>query len=197
MSTFLEGVEAIRLPCTLALLIPAIITAAAAGHRRVLALAGFAMAATAVIWARFVGTWIDDPTSLLGFLVGLGLAAVLVLLARPATSELAVPGLGAAAGLVAGWLWRPCVGPQLGEIINRAPEDRIGTIAPTAAYVVGVLVLAVAFVIAPNAWPRVRRWFDHPTLRSVAAGLGVLLGLTIAVGWYGDLVAELVRRSTI
>jgi cytochrome c biogenesis protein CcdA len=198
VNTFLEGVEAIRLPCTLALLFPALAVTVASGARRGWALVGFGVGASAVIWARFADMWFGEPSGFVLVIMGAALAGVALAFHRLTVAQAAwVAPLGALAGGVTGWLWRPCVGESLGSIINRAPDDRIGTVVPTAVYVLGVLLVAVAWVVLPAAAPRARQMVDHWITRVVGVGFVVAIGATIAVGWYEDLVAELVRHSTI
>ncbi len=198
MNTFLEGVEAVRLPCTLALLVPALAVALASGPRRPWVLAGFGLGATAVIWARFADVWFASPATLTLVIAGLAVVGAAVALFRLQRTQVAwAPALGATVGAITGWLWRPCVGEHLGSIINRAPDARLGTLVPTAIYILGVLILAIGVALMPAAFPRARAAIDHRRTRVAGLGLAVTIGLTIAVGWYEDIVAELFRRSSI
>lgn len=205
MHIFLEGIDAVRLPCTLAVLVPAVALVLAAGRRAGIALVGFVLAAAVVAWARFGGRWFDDPGTLTSLGLGVVSAALFIGLwwntgdergARIDQAQLAA-GAGLVVGATTAWLWQPCVGPRLGAIINGAPDDGLTALPPTLAYLAGATIVATALTLAPVALPRATVVRDHPITSRIGAGLGVAIGLTIAISRYDDIVAELLRHSSI
>lgn len=198
MDTFLEGVDAVRLPCTLAVLVPATVVVLVAGRRGVVAVAGFLVGATLVAWTRFTGAWFDEP----GTAASIGLGAVFAVaiaaihLAGARRPEVVGPSAVAVGGITA-WLWRPCVGARLGDILNNAPDSPASELLPTLAYLLGAASVAVVVAAAPIASPRLQVIRDHRSTTRLATLVGLSLGLAIAAGVYDDLVAELLRRSSI
>ncbi len=198
MRTFLEGIDAVRLPCTLAVLVPAIIVIVAAGRRSPVAYAGFVLGATTIAWARFSDNWIADPNTIASIGLGLVFAGAVVTAWRWGHPRPEVVGPAAlVAGGITTWLWQPCVGQRLGDILNNAANDPAAEILPMLAYVLGTTLIAFGLVVLPTAWPRLVDARDHRWVRGSAVGGGLLIGATIAVGAYDDLVAELLRRSSI
>lgn len=198
MRTFLEGVDAVRLPCTLAVLVPGVITVVTAGGRSAVAWVGFLVGTTAIAWARFTDNWFGRPGLLaLVALGGLVIAAITTIWwFRDRRPELVAPGAVALGGVTA-WLWQPCVGPRLGDILNDAPDQPFAELAPLAAYLAGATLIALAIVIAPRAIPALERVRDDRRVPTTGLVLGLGIGATIAAGVYDDLVAELLRHSSI
>ena len=138
MSTFLEGVGSIGVACTLATLVPGMALVLVARKARLTVALFYALGATLLTWARAAGHW-DVELSGAAVFVAAALAAgafVLAYRARRAVS-LSATGSGAVAGALAGWLWRPCVGPKLGEILNNADTEGARTLGLMLVYMAG------------------------------------------------------------
>ena len=178
-----EGFGSLRFGCTLALLVPGIGVALAVGRHAPLAAAAFITSAGFVGWARFADLWFAPPET-----VGL-IAAGAAVAASPFTRGAAMTVVGAVtAGLVAGWLWVPCVGEHLSQPLNDAAEDPIGNLAPIFVFVIGTGIPLIVLAALPAAWPAVAKLRDHRAARGVGIALGVLVGLSIATGWYSEFI---------
>ena len=105
-------------------------------------------------------------------------------------------GAGVVGGAIAGWMWEPCVGAELADVINRASTDGPSTLALMVVYASGALLPALMLAALPAAVPRVRPVVDHAAVRGVGLLFGAGYALTVAIGRYDDVVGELVRRST-
>ena len=154
MSTFLEGVGSIGVACTLATLVPGMALVLVARKARLTVALFYALGATLLTWARAAGHW-DVELSGAAVFVAAALAAgafVLAYRAKRAVS-LSATGSGAVAGALAGWLWRPCVGPKLGEILNNADTEGARTLGLMLVYMLGALLPALLLAVLPHAVP--------------------------------------------
>ncbi len=193
IDAFAEAVRDLALPCSLTLVIPGV-AASLSARSNPLAVATSTFAGTAVVgWLRISG---QIPSSLTWWSsMGVG---ILVLVAYGALFARATrPGQRVTAGLVVGAsaasIWTPCVGEQLGSILNRAPEDAVGVALPFIAFIAGISIVAIAVALA-------RVGFDPPeSVSTFLSRIGVAMGLAIAVligsGLYSNVVAQLVTWS--
>ena len=124
---------------------------------------------------------------------------VIACLARGPLS-LSATGAGAAAGALAGWLWRPCVGPKLGEILDNTDTDTDTEAARTLGlmlvYMAGALLPALLLAVLPHAVPATKRFLDRLPVAAVGGAVGAAYAVTLATGRYDDLVGELYRIAT-
>lgn len=150
----------------------------------------FWLASILVGWARFVDIWPGAPAGI--GLVPLGL--VIVALAafamwRPSVGSVLTLAVGL--GGIAGWLWVPCVGPHLAEPLNDAlAGDRAGTMLPLLAYGVGVCMPLFAAAALAAAYPRFEAFVERDRAAWFGTALSLILGVTIAVGWYSEFVSR-------
>ena len=197
MATFLEGVGSIGVACTLAALVPGVALVLVARKARLTVALCYLVGATLLTWARAAGHW---QVELSGAMVPVAtvLAAGAFVLAwwakRPAS--LAATGSGAVAGALAGWLWRPCVGPRLGDILNSTDTEAAGTLGLMLVYMAGALLPAVLLAVLPHALPATRRFFDRLPVAAIGGAVGAAYAVTLATGRYDDLVGELYRIAT-
>jgi hypothetical protein len=197
VDTFLEGIEVTRQPCTLALLIPSLALTLAARPRAFGALIGFGAGASILAWAQAARHWeVRDipPATVIG-----GLLAVVAVIAVANPSWLrddVVVGGAVVTGAIAGWLWRPCVGPQLADILNNADTDGVRTLSLMTIYLAGVLLPAMLLTLAPIAAPRLVAWRDAKWTRAIGLSIALLWAGAITIGVYDDVVSELLKRST-
>lgn len=181
-----EGFASLRFGCTLGLIVPGLGVAMAARRNAWLAAIGFILVAGVVGWARFAGKWPEPPGTL-----GLVLMGAVVAVTTVVANRLPLAGVGAAvSGVVAGWLWVPCVGPNLSEPLNDAASDPLGNLAPIVAFVVGAGIPLMVLAALPLAWPRLVDWRDHNVARNAGVVIGAIVGLSIATGLYSDLIAR-------
>ena len=138
MATFLEGVGSIGVACTLAALVPGVALVLVARKARLTVALFYLLGATLLTWARAAGHWNVELSGAAVF-VAAALAAGAFVLAHRATRavSLSATGSGVVAGALAGWLWRPCVGPKLGEILNNTDTDGARTIGLMLVYMAG------------------------------------------------------------
>jgi len=199
VAPFAEAVRATAQPCTFLLIVPTLAAVLAAGARW--------QALVGAVFGGVLGGWLlaDNRIVLDGAwlrLSGVVAIAAFVVLASP-TARRVVPGAGrldrpeAQAGVVAAltllatmW-WRPCVGAELGVILNGAQDGLAGELLPMAAYMVGALV-PVAIVVA-------LRYVVEPSDRvSSAVGwvfaiVGVVVAGSLVAGQHDDVVVTLTR----
>ena len=197
MSTFLEGVGSIGVACTLAALIPGAALVLVARKARLTVALFYALGATLLTWARAAGHW-DVELSGAAVFVAAALAAgafVLAYRAKRAVS-LSATGSGAVAGALAGWLWRPCVGPKLGEILNNADTEGARTLGLMLVYMLGALLPALLLAVLPHAVPSTKRFLDRLPLVALGGAVGAAYAITLAAGRYDDLIGELYRIAT-
>jgi VIT1/CCC1 family predicted Fe2+/Mn2+ transporter len=198
-AAFAEAIRATTQPCTLLLLLPALVTTVITRGRW--------LPFVAICIGAVLGGWLfianvvalsDVQLQLSGLLVG---GAIVVVVAAPTVPSLrwaATPvAQTATAGVimfVATLWWRPCIGAELGSILTGARRGLWGQLPGMAAYMLGALVPVLAVVLgmrAIDASPvSVRRagW--------VAGGVGVVVAGALAVGRHDALVTTLTRWTT-
>lgn len=192
MSTLLEGVRAVALPCTLALLLPGLVVALVARLRAPAVLA-FVGTVGVMVWATALG--VDLPMGLVWQVVGAGALGIgLLAVWRGRHVALRVGG-GSLTAAVSSVLWVPCVGRALGAALTAAPSDPLGQFVPLVLYGIGSMLPLLALVAVGVLLRSEERWPDW--LDSGAAVVGVVLVAVLALGAWDEVVGELVRRSTI
>ena len=110
--------------------------------------------------------------------------------------SLPATGAGALAGALAGWLWRPCVGPKLGEILNMIDTEGARTLGLMLIYMLGALLPALLLAVLPHALPATKRFLDRLPVAAVGGAIGAAYAITLATNRYDDLVGELYRIAT-
>ena len=197
MSTFLEGVGSIGVACTLATLVPGVALVLVARKARLAVALFYLLGATLLTWARAAGHW-DVELSGAAVFVAAALAAgafVLAYRAKRAVS-LSATGSGAVAGALAGSLWRPCVGPKLGDILNNADTEGARPLGLMLVYMLGALLPALLLAVLPHAAPSTKRFLDRLPLVVLGGAVGAAYAITLAAGRYDDLIGELYRIAT-
>lgn len=197
MATFLEGVESIGVACTLAALMPAIALVLVARKARLTVALLYLLGVTLLTWTRAAGHW-DVELSGAAVYVAAVLAAGVFVLAYRAQRPVSLPaaGSGVVAGALAGWLWRPCVGPKLGEILNSTDTEAARTLGLMLVYMAGALLPAVLLAVLPHALPATKRVLDRLPAVAVGGAVGAAYAVTLATGRYDDLIGELYRMAT-
>ena len=189
-----EGIESLRLPCTWVLLIPGVAVMLFGRRRTPLVTASFVAAALGIVWLRWSGNWFAVPEG--GIQIALGVviiagAAIAWKLDRGVTDGLSAGITGGAAA----WAWIPCVGPDLGGLLNSDWDTPITNLPATAAFMLGqflpFILLAAAGVLAPQ----IAEKLEHRTVITAGAILVGLIGLAFVTQQFDDLASELARRS--
>ena len=197
MATFLEGVGSIGVACTLAALVPGVGLVLVARKARLTVALFYLLGASLLTWARAAGHW-DVELSGSAVYVAAALAAGAFLLAYGArrAASLSAPGSGVVAGALAGWLWRPCVGEKLGDILNNTDTEAARTLGLMLVYMAGALLPALLLAVLPHALPSVKRFLDGLPVVAVGAVIGATYAITLGTGQYDDLIGELYRIAT-
>jgi cytochrome c biogenesis protein CcdA len=195
LELFAEGIESLRLPCSYVILAPAIGIALFARRRSGITIGAFVLAAVLISWLRFAGWWFETPSGLTQILAG---AAILVTCTVAFRTDHAVSDavLGAVTGATAVWSWIPCVGPELGDLLNRVGESPWANAAGTASFMMGLLAPFVILAAAEAAFPRLHELLDQRVFRVLGATLIFMLGLLVMLTLFDDVASELAQRST-
>ena len=197
MATFLEGVGSIGVACTLAALVPAVALVLVARKARLTVALFYLLGVTLLTWARAAGHWDVELSGAAVYVAAVLVAGVFVLAYR-AERPVSLPaaGSGVVAGALAGWLWRPCVGPKLGEILNSTDTEAARTLGLMLVYMAGALLPAVLLAVLPHALPATKRVLDRLPAVAVGGAVGAAYAVTLATGRYDDLIGELYRMAT-
>lgn len=192
--TLAEGVESIGLACSLVLLVPAL-GAALLGVRRVALIVTWIVATIVVAWMRFVGWWDLAAEGLAHMTTGVVALVIIVAAWRLERLELDL-GATILVAAISAWTWVPCVGPELGEILNSARVQPWKQFLGTAAFLVGLylplVIVGALMVVAPE----IARRIDTPSTRRLGLTVFATIGGLVAVTLFDDLAGELARRSS-
>ena len=197
MATFLEGVGSIGVACTLAALVPGVALVLVARKARLTVAVFYLLGATLLTWARAAGHWNVELSGAAVFAAAALAAGAFVLAHRAKRAvSLSATGSGVVAGALAGWLWRPCVGPKLGEILNNTDTDGARTLGLMLVYMAGALLPALLLAVLPHAVPSAKRFLDRLPVAILGGAVGAAYAITLAAGRYDDLIGELYRIAT-
>lgn len=197
MATFLEGVGAIGVACTLVMLVPAVALVLVARKARLTVALLYVIGAALLTWARAAGHWNVELSGAAVPVAAVLAAGVFVLAFRAkGPLSLSATGAGAVAGALAGWLWRPCVSPKLGEILDSTDAEAARTLGLMLVYMAGALLPALLLAVLPHALPATKRFLDRLPVTAVGGAVGAAYAITLATGRYNDLVGELYRIAT-
>ena len=197
MATFLEGVSAITMACTLVIGLPTLFLALAARTRAAIVVAGSVVATALMMWARAAGHWDVANDGWMVVPIALAIAAAFAFAWRSERLPwFGALGVGVVGGAIAGWLWQPCVGEQLAKILNDADAAPFSTAPLMVVYTAGALLPVILLAALPHAWPAITERLTHRTVGLVGTGVGMLYALTVISGQYNDLVGELFRISS-
>jgi len=199
LAAFAEAIRATTQPCTLLLLLPALVMAVITRGR----------------WAPFVaicigavlGGWLfianvvalsDGPLQISGVLVG---AMIILAITSPSVPwlcwadhrsiETATAGV---VGFVATLWWRPCIGTELGSILTSARDGVVGQLPGVSAYMLGTMMPVLAAVLVVRAIDPAPETARRVTW--VAGGIGVVVAGALAIGRHDELVTTLTRWTT-
>ncbi len=188
-----EGFEAAVLPCSLILVVPGAAVGLTARAAAIPAFAAYAIGVLTMSWLRFSDRGGDHPALLVAG--ALMLATILLLVPLISRLDLAALPAGLLAGGATAELWRPCVGPELGRLLDSLPAEGLGGLGWLSVHLVGVLaplaVLAALHHLTPD-WVLERL----EPIWAVAGGLLLaLLSVVTAFGLHDDLAGRLLEWS--
>ena len=207
MGVFLEGVGVITQACTLVIGLPALFLGLT-GRRAAPWIVGSTIVATAlVMWAKAATwwTWANDGWMVVPIAVvivaAFGAAAAAGSMQADATARTPMAistavAAGIAGGVIAGWMWQPCVGTELGDILNHAESEPLSTSLRMVVYTAGALLPTILLAALPTAWPAASRMIEHERARTIGLAFGAVYVLTVLSSSYDDLIGELSRWSS-
>lgn len=193
---FNEAVRATTQPCTFLLIVPTL-TAVVAARARWEVLAGAAGAAVVGGWVLVDNRWILEGAALrFSAVLVIILLAVMVApaervrwLPQMSTNAWSQAAMVGAITLLATMWWRPCVGRELGGILNQ--DSLSAQLLPMAAYMLGALLPAAA-VVAIRYAARPPDSVLVPTTWAFAL-VGAVIALSLLAGQHDDVVVTLTR----
>ena len=165
------------------------------GRRRTWLAPAWILTVSLIAWLRFAGWWTPLPSGVGHVLAGIGLVGLALLAWRrdALASDLAAT-IGVA--FLAGWTWIPCVGRELGGILNNARAEPWAELVPTVLYLVGLFMPLVVIAALDVAWPKFAEKSDARWLRASGLAIVGLVGALVAVTLFDDLASELAQRSS-
>ena len=197
MATFFEGVGAIGIACTLVVLVPAVALVLVARRARLTVALFYALGAALLSWARAAGHWhVELSGAAVAVAAVLAAGAFLLAYRAKGPASPSATAAGVVAGALGGWLWQPCVGPRLGDILNNADTEGPRTLAMMLVYDAGALLPALLLAVLPHALPATRRALDRLPAAMLGGAVGAAYAVTLAAGRYDDLIGELYRIAT-
>jgi len=188
---FVEGLRSTVLPCSLTLIVP-VVAVALAARRPTTATITAVLAALATMWVRAAGLVPGPATRWVAVILALFALAVFGAWIR--TDARAYTWLAVLPGALAGWIWQPCVGRVLGDILQAAGERTPSSVLLLGAYALGVLIPAFAVALARASLgdpPRLRR-----ALRVTGSAIGVFVAGVVLAGQDGRVIGWLARISS-
>ena len=196
VDTLTEGISVITWACTLTVLVPGLALVLVARKARLTVALYYIAGAAFLAWAQAAGHWWVSARGAVVVIAGFVAAATYVAAWRaPGHSSPYGTGAGVVGGALSGWLWRPCVGERLGDILNDAATDGPRTLGLLAVYMAGVLLPLLLIAVAPYAVPAVGRLLDRQPFAIAGAAVGAAYAVALAIGQYDDLIGELYRIS--
>ncbi|WP_423921821.1 cytochrome c biogenesis protein CcdA [Candidatus Poriferisodalis sp.] len=196
IDTLTEGIGVITWACTLTVLAPGVALVLVARQARLTVALYYVVGAALLAWAPAAGHWSVSARGAAVVIAGLLAAGTYVAAWRAQShSSPYATGAGIVGGALAGWLWRPCVGPRLGDILNEASTDELRTLALMGVYVAGALLPLLLLAVLPYAVLAVDRVLDRIPFAIAGAVIGAAYAITLAIGLYDDLIGELYRIS--
>ena len=98
-----------------------------------------------------------------------------------------------AVGVGAAWAWQPCVGEELGQVLNTAQTDPFAALPGLTGFMVGLVLVGLGLGAALGLI--IRRFTDRNLNRPSAVTVG-LFGVTMVVGIYPSVASVFARWST-
>jgi cytochrome c biogenesis protein CcdA len=181
IGAFFEGITQSLLPCSWILLLPAVAV-------------GFTRPRPSVVGSLFFSTFLFAWLAVSGFLVIPVSVAGLLMVGAAANGWFRSLDIWSAAlaGAAVSSAWQPCVGPQLGEVLNQAQLDPFGAAAGLAAFILGVYLVGLLVGWALSRLLRGR--YVKRIERTGAVVLG-FTGIAMTIGIYQTIASTLAGWS--
>lgn len=199
IAAFAEAIRATTQPCTLLLLLPAMLMAVSTRGRW----APFG----AVCLGAVTGGWLfianvvslsDAQLQLTGAVVALAIGSIMAApyvswlgwAQRPPVQTVMAAGVSFVATL---W-WRPCIGAELGSILTASRHGVAGQLPGITAYMLGAMLPVLGVVLIMRAIDPSPSATQRASL--VAGGVGLVVAGALAIGRHDQLVTTLTRWTT-
>ena len=193
MNLFAEGIRSSLLPCSYSILVLALALVVLRKRERIAALGVFTGATVLSAWLRAAG--------LSNLLAGRVVSTVMVIggLALALLVGHRLAGLGAAGliGVFAGANWLPCVGEELGAVLNLSQEAPFSALPLLTVYLIGVMLPVVAVVTLLAYLPAARRWADNRWVGIGAKASLAAVGILVLTDNYTTLLSTLARWAAL
>lgn len=197
IDTFVEGLRVVTWACTLTVLVPGLALVLVARRCRAVVAAYYVAGAAFLAWAQAAGHWWVAARGVAMVIGGLVAAVTYAAAWRaPGHSSAYATGAGLVGGALAGWMWRPCVGDRLGDILNDAAADGPRSLGLLVAYLTGALLPVILIAVAAYAVPAIGKALDRAPIAIAGATVGAAYAITLAIGQHDDLIGELYRISS-
>ncbi len=144
----------------------------------------FTIAVMLASWIAVSG-WFAPPVWVAG--VALLAGAVVWWRSGPAVVQAGAVGVGAA------WAWQPCVGEELGQVLNTAQHDPFSALPGLAAFILGLILVGLGLGAVLGL---IIRRFTDGNLDCPSAVMVGLLGMMMVVGIYPLIASIFARWST-
>ncbi len=193
---FFEAIRATTQPCTLLLVLPAMLMAVII-HGRWIPFGAICLGAVLGGWLLVANivSLSDLQLQLSGALVAMAIA---VIVAAPYTTRLTWAQTNPAQTTVAGCVsfvaalwWRPCIGEELGSILTASRDGIAAQLPGITAYMLGAMVPVLAVVLLMRALDPSPRAAQRTAL--VAGGASLVVAGALAIGRHDELVTTLTR----
>jgi hypothetical protein len=188
-----EGFESALLACSLILLVPGAAVGLTARAAAVPAFASFWVGVLGFSWLRFAER--GGGYSPLVIAAALMVATILLLVPLITRLDLAAVPAGLLAGAAAAELWRPCVGPEYGQLLSELPTLGYSGLGLQALYLLGTLSPLIALAAIHHLTPDWILEKLEPVWAVVGGTALALLALATAFGLHDDLVGKLFEWS--
>lgn len=195
MALLFEGIESLKLACSIILLVPAVGIILTGRRNAPLLTAVWIATVVIVAWVRFATWWITPATNPGHLALGLVTAAIGVAAWKRPHLGLDLAATIAVA-VLATWAWVPCVGRELGAILNEARFSPWGELAPTAVYFIGLFLVLIVLAAIPVMIPAANKLMDSDAMHRAGLTMIIVVGLLASVTLLDDLAGELARRSS-
>lgn len=197
IDTFIEGLRVVTWACTLTVLVPGLALVLVARRCRATVAAYYVVGAAFLAWAQAAGHWWVAARGAAVVIAGIVAAGTYAAAWKaPGHSSPFATGAGLLGGALAGWMWRPCVGEHLGDILNDASTHGPRTLGLLLVYLTGALLPVMLIAVAAYAVPAIGRALDRLPFAVAGVAIGIAYAIALASGQYDDLIGELFRISS-
>lgn len=193
LDLILDGFDAALTPCSFILVIPGLACLLTARQESTSAAFGFSAAVAVGSWLRFSRRLERPPDGILALAVGAALVALAIPLLRRV--DLFALGGGGLAGAACSFMWAPCGGPALAELLGELDTRGLDGGGLLAVHLLALLAPVILVALALHLIPGAVLVPVRPVMLLTGSLVLGTLALTVAAGLDDDLVVWLIERS--